>query len=538
MTLDPAHIPGPLIPMDFPDPDVIRVEEDWYMASTTMHFMPGAAILHSRDLLHWSLLTYVYRTLEDTDAERLEGERDAYGKGMWAPSLRYHDGVFYLCFCAYDTGKTYLYRARDIEGPWERSEIAGFYHDSSLLFDDDGRIFLVYGNRDIHLTELDETLSGPKKGGLDRVIISDSPDTMLGYEGSHVYKINGFYYVFLINWPAGAAGRRTQSCFRSSSPAGDFTGGVVLCDDAGYRNAGIAQGGIFDTPKGDWYAMLFQDRGAAGRMPFLVPVTWDNDFPIFGDGGNVPRSTPLPARSDAIQCVTRPSGSPLCGSDDFAAAMPRALKRFWQWNHIPDDSLWDIVPSGSGAYGVDGASGSLVIRTDRVVPNVTRAKNTLTQLTRFPESSGEIDVDSSELNDGDYCGIAAFQGRYGLIALARDDRGFRVTMLGRPGVPTWPVRSTYDGEPGIEYGSVRIDGPRARLRVRVDYRGGRDEAVFAYFGNGEWIPLGIAQKLYFGLDHFTGCRFALFAYSTKRPGGTARFSRFRYDVPDRHDARE
>lgn len=526
MTLDPAHIPVPLIPMDFPDPDVIRVGEDWYMASTTMHFMPGAAILHSRDLVHWSLLTYVYKTLEDTDAERLEGERDAYGKGMWAPSLRYHDGVFYLCFCAYDTGKTYLYRARDIEGPWERSEIAGFYHDSSLLFDDDGRIFLVYGNRDIHLTELDSNLSGPKKGGLDRVIISDSPDTMLGYEGSHVYKINGFYYVFLINWPSGAAGRRTESCFRASSPAGDFTGGVVLCDDAGYRNAGIAQGGIFDTPEGDWYAMLFQDRGAAGRMPFLIPVAWKDGFPVFGDNGNVSRTASIAALNAATNSATaaKPdAGAPLFGDDDFTPdGTTHTLKSFWQWNHIPDDSLWAIEP----------ASGALVITTDRVVPNVTRAKNTLTQITRFPESSAEVDVDGSALNAGDYCGISAFQGRYGLVALVRDEDGYCVKMLGCPGIPTWPVGSTYDGEPGIEYGSVRIDGPCARLRVHVDYRGGRDEADFAYIENGDWKPLGIAQKLYFGLDHFTGCRFALFAFSTKRPGGSARFSRFRYNIPE------
>lgn len=541
MTLDPARIPRPLIPMDFPDPDVVRVGEDYYMASTTMHFMPGAAILHSRDLLRWSLLAYAYRTLEDTAAERLEGDRDAYGKGMWAPSLRYHDGTFYLCFCANDTGKTYIFRARDAAGPWERGEIAGFYHDGSLLFDDDGRIYIAYGNRDIRLTELDATLSGPKPGGLDRIIVSDSRDTMLGYEGSHIYKINGFYYVFLINWPSGAAGMRTQSCFHASSLTGEFTGGIVLRDDAGFHNAGIAQGGIFNTPEGDWYAMLFQDRGAAGRMPFLVPVSWENDFPVFGDGGKISRLAPddVSDTHDApISNAAHPRGSPLFGSDDFPidfaitegcdrfADASHALKSFWQWNHIPDDSLWDIERTA------DGGQGALVIRTDRVVPNVTRAKNTLTQITRFPESSAEIDVDGSALADGDYCGIAAFQGRYGLIALARDDNGFRISMLGRPGIPTWPVGPTYDPEPGVEYGSVRIDGPLARLRVRVDYRDGRDEADFAFFADGEWKALGIAQKLYFGLDHFTGCRFALFAFSTKRPGGSARFCRFRYVVPE------
>jgi beta-xylosidase len=512
--------------MDFPDPDVIRVGEDYYMASTTMHFMPGAAILHSRDLLRWSLLTYVYRTLEDTEEERLEGERDAYGKGMWASSLRHHNGFFYLCFCAYDTGKTYLFRARDITGPWEKSEIDGFFHDASLLFDDDGKTYLVYGNRDIRLTELDATLSGPKPGGLNRIIVSDSCDTMLGYEGSHIYKINGYYYVFLINWPSADTGRRTQSCFRADSLTGEFTGGVVLCDDAGYHDAGIAQGGIFDTPDGDWYAMLFQDRGAAGRMPFLVPVTWKDDFPVFGEGGKMPRTVSIP-----VPCDAHPRGSPLFGSDDFASGDGQlAIKPFWQWNHIPDDSLWSVERGGES--GAESATGALVIRTDRIVPNVTRAINTLTQITRFPESSAEIDVDGSSMGDGDYCGIAALQGRYGAIALSRDERGYRIAMLGRPGFPTWPVKSTYDPDPGVEYASVRVESPRARLRVRVDYRDGRDEANFAWFANDEWKPLGIAQKLYFGLDHFTGCRFALFAFSTKRPGGASRFNRFRYYTPE------
>jgi len=100
---------NPLIPMDYPDPDVIRVEDTYYMASTTMHFFPGCEILRSYDLLHWEHAAYVYDRLDSTTAQRLENGENIYGKGMWAPSLRRHNGCFYLSFCANDTGKTYLY---------------------------------------------------------------------------------------------------------------------------------------------------------------------------------------------------------------------------------------------------------------------------------------------------------------------------------------------------------------------------------------------------------------------------------------------
>ena len=182
----------PLIPMDYPDPDVIRVEDTYYMVTTTMHFMPGCEILRSYDLVNWEHLTYVYDVLDCTPKQTLQGEENAYGKGMWAASLRYHQGLFYLCFVANDTGKTYLFRTDDIEGVWIRSEIKGFYHDASLLFDGD-KVFIAYGNKNIYLTELNSDLSGPLEGGLHRLLVSDEGNPNLGYEGTHFYKINGKY---------------------------------------------------------------------------------------------------------------------------------------------------------------------------------------------------------------------------------------------------------------------------------------------------------------------------------------------------------
>ena len=263
---------NPITKLDYPDPDVIRVNDTYYMASTTMHFMPGCEILRSYDLVNWEFSGYVYDTLDSTPGQRLEGEANIYGKGMWAPSLRYHKGTFYVCFSANDTKRTYLYSSKSITGPWEKRFIEGFYHDCSLLFDDDNRVYIAYGNKTIYLTELEADLSKPKERGLHRIVVVDEGHPGLGYEGSHIYKINGKYYIFLIH-SARNEWKRIQACFVADSLQGEFVGGDVLNDDMGYFNSGIAQGGIVDTPDGLWYGMLFQDRTALGRVPVLVPVS-------------------------------------------------------------------------------------------------------------------------------------------------------------------------------------------------------------------------------------------------------------------------
>ena len=192
---------NPIIPMDYPDPDIIRVDDTYYMVSTTMYFFPGCEILRSYDLLHWEHAGFVYDRLDSTDRQTLSGKENAYGNGMWAASLRYHDGLFYIVFVANDTHKTYLYTAKDVNGPWKKSEMEGFFHDNSLFFDDDGKVYIVYGNREIYLTELSKELTSPQENGLHRLVVKDSDDAYLGYEGSHMYKIDGKYYIFFIHIP-------------------------------------------------------------------------------------------------------------------------------------------------------------------------------------------------------------------------------------------------------------------------------------------------------------------------------------------------
>ncbi len=166
---------NPLIWADVPDPAVLRVGDTYYMSSTTMHMSPGLPIMKSADLVNWELIGYAYETLGDNDKLTLQNGENAYGAGSWASSLRYHDGTYYVSTFSSTTGKTHIYSTRDIEhGPWRETSFAPSLHDHSLFFDDDGRVYMIYGAGDVRLTELQPDLSGIKPGGVDQVIIPDA----------------------------------------------------------------------------------------------------------------------------------------------------------------------------------------------------------------------------------------------------------------------------------------------------------------------------------------------------------------------------
>lgn len=510
---------NPILYTDYPDADVIRVEDTYYMVSTTMHFMPGGVILRSYDLVHWEIASYVYEILEETPGQRLLDGKGIYGKGMWAASIRYHKGTFYVCFVANDTGKTYLYTAKEVAGPWEKHTIEGFYHDSSLLFDDDGCVYIAYGNREIYITELNADLTAPKQGGLHRVAVRDTADVWLGYEGAHFYKINGKYYLFFIHWPKD--GLRTEACFYADSLQGEFVGGDVLSYDLDGIHSGVAQGGIVDTPEGDWYGILFQDHGAVGRIPILVPVTWENDFPLFGEN-SVPKTVTVTSEREAYEY------EPLWCDDDFVYTPGTdgkvQLKKPWQWNHIPDNSLWSVTEK----------PGTLRIRSGKCSNNLVQAVNTLTQRTVGPQCAAEVTLDGSELKDGDYAGLCTLQGEYGFIALTREEGTLYLVMAEKNAAGQPAGMGSVDTEPGNIVEKLPIAENKVILRAVCEFAPGKDTAEFFFREeDGQtavFQKLGPTHKLFFRLDHFTGCRFGLFLFSTKESGGTAEFSKFRFQT--------
>ncbi|HOA00151.1 glycoside hydrolase 43 family protein [Ruminococcus sp.] len=265
-----STVSNPVIWADVPDEDVIRVGDTYYMVSTTMFFSPGAPIMKSKDLVSWEICNYVYDTLADGDVQSLKNGKHDYSHGQWAASLRYHDGMYYVFFGSYGTGKSYIFKTNDIEnGTWTRSEINGMYHDASILFDDDGRNYLVYGGGEIKIKELNSEMTGFKQGGVDKTLFKTNISGYVSGEGSHIQKIGDYYYIFIIAWPSGSG--RTEYCYRSKDLLGTYESKVVLSSGVGSYGGGAAQGGIVDTPDGKWYGMLFQDHGAVGRIPVLVP---------------------------------------------------------------------------------------------------------------------------------------------------------------------------------------------------------------------------------------------------------------------------
>lgn len=472
--------------MDIPDPDVIFYDGYYYLITTTMHFFPGGEILRSRDLKRWEHYSYVFDTLESTPAQRLEGDAHIYGKGMWAPTLRLHDGTFYVAFSSNDMNKTYLFRSGDLKGPWKRNEIKGFYHDLSLLFDDDGKTYVVYGNTDIHLTELNDELTAPKEGGLDRVIVDDSGNKMLGLEGSHIYKIGGKYCLFMIHslrnrW------RRVEAMYVADSLTGEFTGGDIYDNDLGIRASGIAQGGIVEGPCGR-HMVMFQDSGALGRLPVVIPFEWQDGKPVFED----------------TMVIDECSMTGLCGSDLFE----KGHEEFWQWNHEPDLSL---VKFDKGFH----------IKTDKVCRNIFHARNTLTQKTTGPFCQATVTVDASKLNNGDFAGLSAFQGDYAFVGITKENgRCYAVMLSNTSKGGTWDLSE----EEGYVEDKLPIEGDT--LTVSMDCNFTADTATCSIKTAEGFEQIGVPHKLQFRLDHFTGLRFALSCFSTAIAGGSAVFNDF------------
>lgn len=513
---------NPVIPADYPDPDVIRVGDVYYMLSTTLHFLPGAVILRSYDLVNWEIASYVFATFEGTEEARMVNERSNYGCGMWAGSLQFHKGRYYVSFAAKETCKTYFYSSDSVEGPWDVKCIDFYFHHGSLFFDEDDRVYLIFGHREIWIREMLPDLSGLKPGGFLRKLIAETGDVWLGYEGSHFCKIKNRYYLFAVYWPKSGTGRRTQMCFSSETLDGEFTGEPVLDDDMGFFNNGVAQGGLVETNDGHWFSMLMQDRGAAGRMPVLVPVTWEGDRPVFGREGKVPITVETLDNRPYYQY------EPLYCSDDFSYPADEKghcrLKKQWQWNHEPNPELWKIQ-----------SDRGLSITTGKICTNVTQAVNTLTQRMFFPKSLVEVTVDASDLNEGDYAGVCALQGCYSMLAITRELRRYYLVVIEREATEKNRNTTIPDYMPGIITEKISLSVPVVRLRMEANFEKGEDTVTFFYREpreGGKWRKIGSGHKLYFGLDHFAGCRCGLSVYATKKTGGSAVFKDFVYQYEE------
>ena len=512
---------NPLTYTDIPDNDWIRVGDDYYMVSTTMYYCPGAPIMHSKDLVHWEIISYVYDVLNDDDVYNLRNGRNAYGKGQWAASLRYVDGVFYCLFIANDQGKTYVYRTDDIyRSNWERSVIDRPFHDASMLFED-GHLYVVWGNGQLSIIELEPDGSAIKAGAEEKVLI-DSPRQgfNLRAEGSHIYHIGDYYYVLEIDWPSG--GVRTETCWRSKELMGPYERKVILSGPFDGRGDGVAQGGIIETQNGDWYAIMFQDHGGVGRIPTLQPVTWVDGWPILGDDGK-------PVKQFEVNL--KPWGENRTWASDEFRHKKNELDLVWQWNHKPDNALWSFTQR----------KGWLRLTTGYLAEDIMHARNTLTQRTVGPRCVSEVLLDASGMKPGDNAGICAFQSNYCRIGVEVAEDGTR-SLVGVNRVP--PARRRMRGaqaQPEQPQGNgetevfrMPLTQNQVWLRIRyvftpqADDTCGPDKAFMSWSLDGKnWTDVDAQLQMSFSLDLFTGYRTALYNYSTKQTGGYADFDYFR-----------
>ncbi len=471
---------NPVLNGDYPDPDIIRVGNDFYLATTTFVSAPGLEILHSKDLIHWEIAGYALPTLNFDARYNLIGGSE-YAQGVWAPSLRYHDGTFYLVDNIQNVGAVVL-RARSPAGPWKMNRLNAGLFDPGLMFDDDGTP-LVYNGTGGHISVavLDPDL---------RRVISNTPAYDLpnhGGEGSHAYKINGTYYVFNAVYAMNA----TIACSRSQSRSGPFTSTTVCANKMPWHAP--HQGGIVQIPNGDWWGFSLADTGPVGRAMWLGPVTWKDGWPFFGD----PAAPAFPLTS--LKPKIRPSALTSIPSFDDFSGPKLALQ--WEWNHNPDDAKWSL----------SARPGFLRLQT-QTAPNLTNARNTLTQRTEAPFCTGVVKIDTRHLQPGDRAGLCLLEQNFGYLAVYKDSGGQRIVRaVNKNGDLKSPSEDITDTIPAVA---------ATTLWLQASCNFDSNTAQFSYSTDGRrFVPLGGDFPMHFTLATFQGERFGIFDYNPAGSGG-------------------
>jgi beta-xylosidase len=515
-TLQMEKVQNPMLWADVPDPDVIRVGDTFYLVSTTMHLMPGAPIMKSKDLKNWETVGYIFDKLTDSPKYDMK-EGTVYGRGQWATSLKYHNGKFYALLAPNEAGAmgdTYIFTADKAEGPWKILSRMRHFHDCSLFFDDDNRVYVIYGTGE--MMELKSDLSDVIEGTHQQIFQREEDEKGL-LEGSRVIKHNGKYYLLMISHVYAPGRHRREVCYRADDIHGPWEKQVILESEFGGFSY-EAQGTIVDTEDGDWYGIIFQDRGGVGRVLTLMPCRWINGWPMLGDeNGKVP---------DTVRALK--NGEPktsIVNSDDFDDAK---LGLHWQWNHNPIDKAWSLTER----------PGFLRLKTSRVVPNIYLAPNSLTQRMMGPTCSASVCIDLSHLKDGDCAGFAAFNSDSGLLTVKKKGKRLVLEMAEQKVELTEREKAVTSVEEQI-IESVELKQNKIWLRIDADFRPmkehqgmmpGTDLATFYYSLDGEqWTKIGSDYKMGFDWRRFfMGSKFTLFCYATKKAGGYADFDYFSF----------
>lgn len=494
----PAGYTNPLLFADYSDPDVIRVGRRFFLVASSFHFSPGLPVLESGDLLHWRLVGHVLPRLPFAPAYDMRppfsltdavskpvGPGLRYAGGVWAPSLRFHAGRFFAYWPTPDEG-VFMATAKRPEGPWSPpvQVIAGAgYEDPCPFWDDDGSAWLIHGKVGAGPLIL-HRMSDDGRHVLDagRVVVDD-PVNLPVLEGPKLLKRNGWYYIWA---PFGGVETGAQAVLRSRNIAGPYEHRIVLAQGT-TSVQGPHQGGYVETPSGQGWFVHFNSTGAFGRITYLEPVQWKDDWPLVGQ--------PIPTQPGTGQPVaTHPAPdlpsvpATIATSDDFSH---RRLSLQWEWNHNPV----------AGGWSLRERLGWLRLRA-LPADHLVTARDTLTQILWGPSSRITARFDLAGLVDGQRAGLAMFQARPVWIGAVR---GEGVTHL------VLSIAGEERPGPAVPAG--------ADVRLRVDVSADQ-RARFSYSldGGRRFAPLGDPQPLRFAW--WKGARPALFSYTTApRAGG-------------------
>lgn len=471
---------NPILYADYSDPDAIRVGDDFYMTASSFNAVPGLPILHSKDLVNWRLINHAFR-----DQYPLEVfAKPQHGGGVWAPSLRYHNGEFYIYYGDPDLG-IFMTKAKDPAGEWSRpllvKEAKGWI-DPCPLWDDDGNAYLVHafaGSRSGIKSLLVVNKMSPDGTQVldDGVMIFDGHDADPTVEGPKFHKIDGYYY---ISAPAGGVATGWQLVLRSKNIYGPYERKIVLAQGKTAIN-GPHQGALVDTQDGEWWFLHFQDRGAYGRIVHLQPAVWKNGFPIIGadpDGngtGEPVLKFKKPTVGKGFSIATPPD------SDEFN---DRAIGRQWQW-HANAEARWAFPNPSAGALRMFSVENPAHYKNLWDLPNLL--------LQKFPaeEFRATAKVKFQPRFEGERFGLVVMGIDYSLLGVTRRNGKNYVTQVS--------AKDADNGSPETETPPQETTGSEIFLRLTVvkdavcTFSFSTDGTTFSQFGSsfkareGRWI---------------------------------------------------
>lgn len=499
-----AQYTNPVHWYDYPDLDVFRVDDTYYASASNMHFSPGAPILRSFDLANWEAAGHSIPRNDFGPGYDLENGQNAYVKGSWASYLKYRpsNGLFYWGGCV-NFNQTWFYTASSVEGPWEsHPPLDKCYYDAGLLVDDDDTMYVTYGSKEFSIAQLTPDGLGEVKSQ----VVYSSDDYI---EGSRMYKINGTYYIFYTQ-PVTKEGvlRSTGGPFGPYEQHDFINNLAPPVDQAGPPH----QGGIVDTPEGDWYYLGFIDAYPEGRVPVLAPFHWSDDgWPSIEVDGNGGFGAQYPMPNIQTNKTVR---SPL-GIEYFNNTQ---LNADWEWNHNPDNSKWSFDPNGG-----------LTLSSATVTEDLYMAQNTLTRRIAGPASVATIELDYSKLGDGDRAGLVLLRDMSAWIGVVRDDGATRVVFADGINMDnSWHTVSN-----GTEVASKPVDNASTIwLRATANVAPSSDRlATFEYSTDGQTFE-SLADPFYLDTTQmfFTGYRFGIFMRTVTELGGSVTLKSFELEL--------